>query len=84
MNLTAGWYPVLLRNALDRFMTLRVTSIRRPRRRQISTPAFPLSNSHCSDRDTLGTQNLANRRQATLNDGKFGTTLPQVSGTVHD
>jgi hypothetical protein len=35
MNLTARWYPVLLlRNALGRFMALRVPQVRRPRLRR--------------------------------------------------
>ena len=41
MNLTARWYPVLvLRNALGRFMALRVPQLRKPRRRRIVRPAI--------------------------------------------
>ena len=38
----ARWYPVLLfRNALGRFMALRVPQLRKPRRRSIRRPAIP-------------------------------------------
>jgi hypothetical protein len=36
----ARWYPILLlRNALGRFMSLRVPQVRKPRRRRITRPA---------------------------------------------
>jgi hypothetical protein len=37
----ARWYPVLLlRNALGRFMSLRVSQVRGPRRRRIYRPSI--------------------------------------------
>jgi hypothetical protein len=37
----ARWYPVLLlRNALGRFMSLRVPQVRKPRRRRTTRPAI--------------------------------------------
>jgi hypothetical protein len=37
----ARWYPVLLlRNAFGRFMALRVTHVRKPRRRRTTRPAI--------------------------------------------
>jgi hypothetical protein len=43
MKRTANrWYPVLLlRNALGRFMSLRVTQVRKPRPRRIMRPTIP-------------------------------------------
>ena len=36
------WYPVLLlRNALGRFMSLRVPQVRKPRRRRTTRPTIP-------------------------------------------
>jgi hypothetical protein len=38
----ARWYPVLLlRNALGRFMSLRVPQVRKPRYRRTTRPAIP-------------------------------------------
>jgi hypothetical protein len=38
----ARWYPViLLRNALGRFMSLRVPQVRKPQPRRITRPTIP-------------------------------------------